>query len=570
MGSHKPEDAENESAGESRRRNESEISRRTFLRNSAAAAVGIAAAGKFVDSATLSSLSRLASAAPQTSAKDTLIAAWEAEMSSLEITKPLGVHDWRFHIQVTETLWRLEPGSANIRPALATNWRVSPDGKEWTATIRPGVRFHDGTPLTAQDVVWSFERWFDPKHPYHDPPYPQLTYDLGALERVEAIDARTVRFRLKRVDAVFEANMVVSPAGIVSPTAVQKLGKKGFAVKPVGTGAWRVDRWDKGTRLILERNNDYWGKKPILRRLIIRPVPEEALRLAQLKAGQVDVVPALPAQFIKNVEEDPNLKLLRSPGAHIWWIALNVREKPLNDRRVRQALNYAVNKDAIIGGLLRGGAVATRGAIFANSWAEDPNIKPYAYDPRRARLLLAAAGASGGFTLRFWVPESGGGMIAPKDIAVLVQAQLRDVGVRVEIIPEEWTSYVGQYGAQGFAPKGKPAYHMGEMSWNPHVPDPALCLDATLKTESHPPTRFNAGFYSNPEVDRLLAQASSTVDQARRKSLYFRAQRLIYDDAPWIFMFSAQNLAATRKNVAGLQLNPCFWWMDFTDTYVQS
>jgi len=135
-------------------------------------------------------------------------------------------------------------------------------------------------------------------------------------------------------------------------------------------------------------------------------------------------------------------------------------------------------------------------------------------------------------------------------------------------VTQEWTSYVSQYGAQGLSPKGKPAFGMAEMSWNPYQPDPSLYLDANLKTDAHPPKRFNAGFYSNPQVDRLLTEAASTVDRDRRRRLYLQAQRIIHDDAPWIFMFSAQNLVGARKNIQGLSANPTPSWLDFTQTYV--
>jgi peptide/nickel transport system substrate-binding protein len=261
---------------------------------------------------------------------------------------------------------------------------------------------------------------------------------------------------------------------------------------------------------------------------------------------------------------------LRKGGNHIWWIALNLREKPLADKRVRQALNYATNKEAIVRDLLKGGATVAPSTMMVGSWAQDPSLQPYPYDPKRAKQLLEAAGYANGFQTRFWVPESGSGMIAPKDIATLVQAQLKEVGVTAEIVTQEWTSYVNDYGSVGFAPSGKPSYGMGEMSWNTPLPDPVHYVDVNLKSDAQPPKGgFNAGFYSNKDVDSLLAQAASTLDHARRKTLYFQAQKIVYDEAPWIFMFSAENLVATRKDIRGLEVNACPWWLDFTRTYVQ-
>ncbi len=543
------------------------VSRRDFLRDSATVAIGLTSLGRLSTQFAFPKLRAWAAATPQ-SIKDTIVVGWEAEESTLDPSKARGAHELRFGLNVFETMWRLEGGSPQIKPSLGTQWRVSEDGKEWTFTVRSDARFHDGTPLRAQDIQWANDRWMDPNHPFYDPPYGSIEFFLRGLEKVRAIDDRTVRFYLKRPDAAFDSNLVLPYSGAVSPTAFKKLGKEQFALKPVGTGPWKVVEWRKGTRLILERNSAHWDTPPILRRMIIKPIPEDAVRLAQLKTGEADAVVALPPQFIPEVESDPNLRLLRTVGNHIWFIALNMRQKPLADKRVRQALNYAVNKEAVVNELLKGGAKVAAGPMMAGSWAEDGTLRPYSYDPRKAKQLLAAAGYGDGLRLRFWVPESGSGMIAPKEIATMVQAQLREVGVAVEIVTQEWTTYTAQYGNDGLAPKGRPAFDMGEMSMLTPLGDPAQHLENVLATSSQAPKGYNPGSYSNPEVDQLLAQAGSINDRSQRKSLYVKIQRIIYDDAPWIFMFSAENLIGVRKNIRGLEANPCPWWLDFTRTYV--
>jgi peptide/nickel transport system substrate-binding protein len=281
----------------------------------------------------------------------------------------------------------------------------------------------------------------------------------------------------------------------------------------------------------------------------------------------VDVIVQVPAVFIPAIESDPNVRLLRADANHIWWILLNMHEKPLADKRVRQALNYAVDKQAIAQDLLKGGVKVAAGPMM-KGWAEDPSLRPYPYDPKKAKQLLEAAGYSNGFRTRFWVPESGSGMVAPKEIATVVQAQLKEVGVTVEIETQEWTSYLNGFFSVGLD-HGKPPFGMGEMSWNVQVPDPVLYVDSILGGDFHPPKGFNAGYYRNPEVDRLIRQAGRALDVDVRKDLYFRAQRIIYDDAPWIFMFHGQNIIATRKNIRGFEVNPCPWWLDFTKTYAE-
>jgi len=502
-------------------------------------------------------------AAPRQSARDTIVVGWHQLQQSLD---PIKQNDLGYAVQVSETMWRLEGGSPQIKPSLATDWQTSSDGKEWTFKIRRGVRFHDGTPMNAKDIQFAFDRWMNPKNPLHDPPYGAVSYHWRALQRVQVIDNYTFKIILKRVDPAFDSTMLYPFMGIVSPTALKRLGNQGFGLKPVFTGPWRVAEWNKGTRLVFERFDRYYGRRPLSRRLIFRPVIEDAVRLGQLQSGEVDVISQVPPQFLSAIQSDPNLRLLQAEGNHIWWITLNVRDGPTADKRVRQALNYAINKEAIVRDLLKGGATVAAGPIMVPSWARDPTLRPYPYDPKKAKELLDAARYPDGFRIRFWVPQGGSGMLAPTEIATVVQAQLREVGVVAEIVPEEWASYLDHYSSEGLSPKGKPAFAMAEMSWNTPTPDPYLSIPDNLSSAGHPPHGYNSGYYANSKVDQLLNDASTTIDRGRRKSLYFQAQRIIYDEAPWIFMFSGKNLMATRKNVTGLEVSPCPWWFDFTRT----
>jgi peptide/nickel transport system substrate-binding protein len=351
--------------------------------------------------------------------------------------------------------------------------------------------------------------------------------------------------------------MLVPYTAAVSPTAVQKLGKQQFGQTPVSTGAFQVTEWQKGVRIVLKRNDNYWGDKAYLDQIIIKPIVENAQRLSQLQSGDADLVVAMSPEFIPAIQADPKLQLLQSPGMHIWWIALNMHEEPMKKKEVRQALNYAVNKDAIVNQILRGAAAVTPGPMLPDSWSSDASVKPYPYDPKKAKDLLAAAGYPNGFTTKFWVPESGSGMIAPKEIAQVIQANLKDVGVIADIATQEWTSYDHDWGTNGLDKDDKPFYGMAEMSWNFTDPDPAFWLNPNVRTDAHPPKAFNGGFYSNPQVDDLLTKASATFDRETRAGYFKQAQKIMVDDCPWIFTFSANNIAAASKRLKGVVLNPC-------------
>ena len=486
-----------------------------------------------------------------------LVAGWEEDAANLDPTKLLCAHESRMASLFADTLWQQYGSSTDIKPGLADKWTPSADGLSWDVNLHPNVMFQDGTPCNADAVVWSFNRWLDPQHPFYDGPYGLLSYFLAALQGVEKTGDLSVRLSLSKLDATFLSNMLVPYTAPVSPTAVQKMGKAQFNQTPICTGAFQVTEWQKGVRIVMKRNDNYWGDKAQLDQIIIKPIVENAQRLSQLQSGDADLIVAMSPEFIPTIQGDPKLQLLQSPGMHIWWIALNMHEEPMKKKEVRQALNYAVNKDAIVNQILRGAAQITPGPMLPNTWASDPSVTPYPYDPQKAKDLLTAAGYPDGFSTKFWVPESGSGMIAPTEIAQVVQANLKDVGVTADIVTQEWTSYVHDWGATGLDKDNQPFYGMAEMSWNFFDPDPAFWLNPNVRTDAQPPKAFNGGFYSNPQVDDLLTKASAVIDQETRAGYFQQAQKVMLDDCPWIFTFSANNIAATRKGVQGVVLNPC-------------
>jgi peptide/nickel transport system substrate-binding protein len=485
-----------------------------------------------------------------------LVAAWEEDASTLDPSKTVGAHELRLNIQFCHTLWGMEGSSTDLVPWLASSWSHSEDGLTWTVDLRPDVTFHDGTPCNADAVKWSFDRWLDPNHPYHDPPYGVLDFLLGGITNIEKLGDLQLRFTLEKVDATFEEHMLDGRAVVVSPTAVEAAGSVEFGQNPVGSGPFKFSSWEKGVRIVFDRYDGYWGETAKIDQLIVRPIVENAARLNALQQGEVDLIVAMSPEFIPIVQSDPNLQLLESESFHIWWVTLNMHEEPMQDVRVRQALNYAVNKQAIADTILQGAAALTGGPIMSQSWGNDPSVEPYPYDPEQARALLTEAGYAEGFATRFWVPESGSGMIAPKEIAQIIQADLQEVGVQVELLTQEWTSYVSDWASTGLDVGN---YGMAEMSWNPSSPDPADWLDPNLKGTAHPPAAFNGGYYANGELDDLLERGITTLDRAERVGIYQEAQRLLREDCPWIFMFSANNIAAATTRLKGVELNPNPW-----------
>jgi peptide/nickel transport system substrate-binding protein len=239
-------------------------------------------------------------------------------------------------------------------------------------------------------------------------------------------------------------------------------------------------------------------------------------------------------------------------GPHLWFLILNTEVPPFNDRRVRQAVNYAVNKQALVDHVLQGTAAVAHGPIAAAfDWARDKTLKPYAYDPERARKLVREAGATGA-RVTLYAPESGSGMLAPVEMATAIQADLAAVGIQVRIETYEWNTFLGKVNA-GLGSD----VQMAEMAWMTNDPDTLLYL--TLRTAAHAPDGFNSGYYSNPEVDELLELAQRTTERARRAELYRKLDRLIHEDAPWLFVASWKQNAVARRSVMNLRLQPSFF-----------
>ena len=537
------------------------VTRRRLLQAGGAAGLAAVGAGGFVLGANNapSDAAAAPAALPGRQDANVLVAGWEEDAQTLDPAKTICGHEVRIVNQFGTTLWGLEGAATEPVPLLAESWESSPDGLVWTVRLKPGLTFHDGTPCDAAAVKWSFDRFLDANHPFYDPPYNLLSYYLGGpdidkgIGSVEVVDPLTLRFTLKAASATFFSDMTNGYAAVVSPAAFQAAGKDAFGQKPVCTGPFMVSSWEKGVRVVLDRYDGYFGEKAKVDQVIIRPIVESAARLTALQQGEVDFIVAMSPEFIPVIEQDPNLQLLQSPGFHIWWISLNVHQPPLDNPLVRQALNYAVNKQAIVDSILQGAATLTNGPMIGHSWGNDPAVQPYPHDPERAKALLAEAGVADGFATKFWVPESGSGMVAPKEIAQVVQADLAAIGVTAEIVTQEWTSYVADWQNNGLDAGG---YGLAEMSWNFSAPDPAQWLDPNVRSDAHPPGGgFNGSFYSNPQVDDLLTKATQTFNRDERAAFYKQVQAIMREDCPWIFMFSANNIGAATARLKGAELN---------------
>jgi peptide/nickel transport system substrate-binding protein len=480
----------------------------------------------------------------------TLVVGLVAEPVNLDPAQVTDLNSNRVGRRVVETLVTFPEESTQIVPGLAESWTISKDGLQYTFKLRSGIKFHDGTPLTAEAVKFSIERQINAEHPAHKlGKYPFANFFFGNVKAVEALSEDRVAFLLKEPRASFLAILTAGAASIVSPTAVMKAGPD-YPLQPVGTGPFKFVSWDRGQRVVLEKNPAYWKFPVKLDRVIYRPIVEDQARLTELLTSSLDLIVGVPPDFVGQLESGGKASVLKQVGAHVWYLGINNQKKPFDDKRVRQALNYAVNKEAIVRDVLKGTGTPSRGPVLPNTWAADASLKAYPYDPDRAKKLLAEAGYPNGFSTTLWVPESGSGMQSPVAMSTVMQSNLKAVGVNVTLQTMEWGAYLAKLRTK--------EQELFALSWMAGTEDPDMVMYPLLHSSQWTPNGPNRALYKNPKFDDLLQQARLTTDQARRASLYKEAQRLLVDDAPWVFVDHEIQIAALGRRVQGFKLHPSF------------
>jgi len=481
---------------------------------------------------------------------DVLLLGQVAEPQSLDPQVATAANDSRILVNIYEGLVRNADGTLTLEPALAKSWNVSDDGLTYTFHLRDGIHFHDGTLFNAQTVKFTFERMLDKQHPYYfTGPFP-LSFFFSAIDKIDTPDDLTVVFRLKEPFAPFLSNLA-TPAGlIVSPAAVKKYGKD-FSRHPVGTGPFKFDEWTSNQRVVLSANAGYWDEKPSLKHVVFRPITDANTRVAEMLSGGIDAMVEVPADNVPLFTQDSRFQVYEATGPHVWYSMLNASLPPFDDVRVRQAVNYAVNKQNIVKYILQDSADVAEGPVpSAFEWAFDKQTTPYPYDPEKARKLIKEAGAEG-TKIIFYVTEGGSGMLDPIPMATAIQADLKAVGLDVEIQTFEWNTYLSKVNA------GLKEAHMAEMAWMTNDPDTLPFL--TLHSGSWPDKGgFNSGYYSNKQLDELLNKARITNNLEQRAALYRQVQRIVHQDAPWLFVANWKQNAVASEHVQNFKLQPNF------------
>jgi ABC-type transport system substrate-binding protein len=434
-----------------------------------------------------------------------------------------------------ETLVKMD-ADAKLQPGLATEWEMAPDGSSYTFTLRDGVTFHDGTPFNAEAVKFNVERILNP-----DYTVPQRAA-FTPIESVEVVDDTHVTFNLSRPSPILPDAFSQTIAGMISPDSANKQGNKPDAiVHPVGTGPYQFDSYKRGDRVTVKKYADYWGDKPHYETVNIRIVPEAATRESMVRSGQADMIILPPVSDLEALQNDENLEVILSDSWRSIFVAINNNE--IKDPRVRQALNYAVNKQEMIDTLLFGAATQMDSPLT-------PRLKGYCkvgtydYDPDRAKQMLQQAGVT---SLNITMGTPSGRYMQDQEFAQAIVGYLKEVGVTAKLQTMEWPTYVEAITA---APDQQ-QFQAHVLGWSPSFPDASQQFDEFRK-EAHPPEGLATSFYTNPQAQKLIDQGDVELNPERREQLYCEAAKIVWQDAPWIFLWTQNFPIVYSADVTGV------------------
>ena len=458
---------------------------------------------------------------------------------------------------VFDTLVSYKPGSTEVAPGLASSWEVTPDGLTYTFHLRQGVKFQDGTPFNAHEYVQTLDRQLkkdDPNSVYNTGPvegYEDFTF--GSVASYGALDDNTVQFKMKEPNAPFLNSLAMVWNGVVSYPAAAKYGKD-FRSNPVGTGPFIFKEWKARDQITLDANPEYWKDKPKLDHIVFKEYPDPQAALLALKGGETQIMGDVATQVIPGIRSDKNLVMLTQPGLTVSGMAMPNDVAPFTDKRVRQALNYAVDKNAINKALYGGLAVPMNSPIPAAQWGHDPSLKGYAYDPAKAKQLLAAAGVKPGLKVELLAYSTPRGYNpAGPDLAVALQSYFKKIGIEADVRKLDMGAFLSTVRSGKY-----PGLFL--TGWSGDNGDPDNFVGALWGSYGMPVN--DTSHYKNPEVDSMLKQAAATVGHDQRVAMYKKIQAQILEDAPWVFVNSTLQVRATTKAVKGYELNPTQMFFD--------
>ncbi|WP_432352806.1 ABC transporter substrate-binding protein [Sporosarcina sp. A2] len=488
----------------------------------------------------------------KTSAKEkTLVFGRGGDSTSLDPSRVTEGETFKVTVNLFETLVNFGDEDTTIQPGLAKEWEPSEDGLTYTFKLEEGVKFHDGSDFNADAVVANFARWAGgdaEKFPYYSSMFGGFNGDEEAvIESVIAEDENTVVFTLKRPQAPFLKNLAMSMFAISSPEAFAK-GDDEYERNPVGTGPFKFVEWKANDSITIEKNADYWQEGlPKLDKVVFRAIPDNAARLNALIAGEIDLADGINPSDGAKIEGDSNLQLFERPSMNVGYLGLTVTRPPFDKKEVRQAMNYAIDKQTIIDSFFEGRAEVAKNPMPSSISGYNDGIEEYAYDPEKAKELLKAAGLEDGFEMELWaMPVPRPYMPDGTKVAEVIQSNLADVGIKAKIVSYEWATYLDK------ASKGEADAFM--LGWTGDNGDADNFLYVLLDEDNIASNNYT--YFKNAETHKLFLEAQKEIDEEKRNELYMKAQEILHEEAPWVPLAHSTPLLGGAADLTGFVPHP--------------
>lgn len=488
-------------------------------------------------------LSGLSFAAQAAVPKDMLVIGKAADPQTLDPAVTIDNNDWTVTYPAYQRLVQYKTedgkGATQVEGDLAASWTASPDQLVWTFKLKPGAKFDDGSDVNADAVKWSFGRLMK----IGQGPSEAFPKDMT----VTVVDPMTVTFTLKTPFAPFLYTLANDGAGIVNP-AIAKAnpadeGKAWLAGHTAGSGPYKLDRWQKGQQLVLVPNPHYNGTKPAFKRVTVKIIGESATRRLQLSRGDLDIADSLPMDQLAALKKEDKVAVEESPSLRVTYLYLNNAKAPLNQVDLRRAISSAVDYQGMVKGILGGNAKQMRGPIPEGMWGFDPGAKQYTLDLTQAKADLVKV-KDKPQTLDFLYSDNDPNW---ESIALAVQASLGQAGINVKLEKLANATMRDRIGLGD--------YDISIGNWSPDFADPYMFMNYWFESDKKG-LPGNRSFYSNPDVDALLKKAVSVTDQKQRTDYYQQAQKIVIDEAAYVYLFQKNYQVAMNKDVKGFVFNP--------------
>lgn len=411
----------------------------------------------------------------------------------------------------------------SVGPLLAATWETA-DAVTWDFTLVDGATFHNGDPVTVDDVVWTFQTIMA------DDTSPVKAYTV-AIDTVEKVDDKTVRFVNKYPYAPFPRQ--VSLISIMPRSVYEQVGPEQFALEPVGSGPYRLAEWLKDDHLTLEANAEYWGGAPAIQTVIFRPVPQENARVAGLETGELDIVPLIPPSEIERLRQVEGLRIELVESNRNLYLGINTQTPPLDNLLLRQAIDLAIDREAICQDLLSGLGKPIGQPVAPVTFGYDPSIEPTPYDPDRARQLVQESGY-GGEEILFQYPNNR--YQFGNEVAQAVASALQEVGINVRLEGMEYSAFFPLW-------TGRQLMGLHLFAFGPSIMDADLPLNSLYESAS---TR---GYWTSPEVDELIQQQRAAVDAEERQAIISQIWRISQENVPYVWLYNEVQAYGIRDHV---------------------